>query len=194
MNLKTGLGFSSSVAGAVCLGILAIAVPTHLWTSDGLVSALVLSLSVASPAWLTIPALRREAAEATRIWLIGPVGRLWLLLSLVAGTALRASFFGWHRASWAVCVLWGGLCLVGVFILSASTQIVDAASSQTRIARADARSRWTQLLLAVRPQVANDDVRKLIERLADKIRFAANEPTAQEPEENQKIDMLLAAD
>jgi hypothetical protein len=45
-------------------------------------------------------------------------------------------------------------------------------------------------MLEVRPQVADEDGRRLIERLADKFRFAANE-SGHEPEENQEIDALL---
>lgn len=190
MSLKIGLRLSSAIAGAVCLVVLAIVVPEHLWTIDGVASALVLSLSFASPAFLMITALRSDAVEAVRIWLIGPVGKLWLLLLLVAATALRASFVGWHRASWAVCVVWSGLCLAGVIILSASARIVSGASSQTKSANTDARNRWTQLLLEIRPQAAGETERSSIERLADKIRFAANE-LGHEPEENREIDTLL---
>jgi hypothetical protein len=190
MNLKTGLRLSSAIAGAVCLVVLAIVVPEYLWTTDGVVSTLVLSLSLASPAFLTTTAHRSDAAEAVRIWLIGPVGKLWLLLLLVAAAALRTSFVGWHRASWAVCVVWCGLCLAGVIILSASTRIVSEASSQTKPANIDARNRWTQLLLEMRPQVAGEIERSSIECLVDKIRFAANE-AGHEPEENREIDTIL---
>jgi hypothetical protein len=190
MSLKTGLRLSSAIAGTVCLVVLAIVVPQHLWTTDGVVSALVLSLSLASPAFLTITAHRPDTAEAVRIWLIGPIGKLWLLLLLVAATALRTTFLGWHRASWAVCVVWCGLCLAGLIILSASARIVSGASSQTKPANTDSRNRWAQQLLEMRSQIAGETERSSIERLAERIRFAANE-TGHEPEENREIETLL---
>ena len=190
MSLKSGMRLCSVFAGAVCLVVLAIVVPEYLWTTDGVASALVVSMSFAFLAFLNISALRSDAAESVRIWLIGPTGKLCGLLLLVASTALRFSFVGWHRASWAVCVVWCGVCVAGVIILSASAQIVSRASSQTKIANMDARNRWIQLLLEVRPQVVSENERSAIECLTDRIRFAANE-SGHEPEENHEIDTLL---
>jgi hypothetical protein len=191
MNFKTSLGLAGVVAGAVCLGVLAITVPQPLWTSDGVGAAMVLFLSFASPAFLATATLRRDAKDATSISLIGPLGKLWLLLLLVASTALRASFIGWHRASWAICLLWGGLCIVGFVVLNASSKIVADASSQTRIANTDARTQWAQLLLALQAQVADDGLRSLLEHMVDKVRFAANESAGQAPRENQEINALF---
>lgn len=191
MNIRTGLGLAGVVAGAASVGILAIAVPKYLWTTDGVVALIVLFFSFASPVLLASTMIKSDATDAPSIWLIGPLGRFWLLLLIVAASALRVSLIGWHRASWAICVGWLGTCLVGFLVLSASTKIVAVASSQTRVSTADVRAKWTKLLQVLQVRTTNDDIRRSIEQIIEKIRFAANQSASEELRENQEIDLVL---
>lgn len=191
MNIRTGVGLAGVVAGVVSVGMLAIAVPTLLWTNDGIVAAIVLFLSFASPVFLFAPMLRDNATDAPFIWLIGPFGQFWALLLLVAVSALRVSLIGWHKATWITCLGWLGLYLAGFVILRASTQIVAVASNQTRVSSTDARAKWTRSLQVLQVQAADDDVRRSIECITEKVQFAANESNCQEPRENQEIDAIL---
>jgi hypothetical protein len=191
MNTRTWFALAGVAAGSVSLGMLAIAVPKTLWTTDVIVTAIVLFLSFGSPAFLAAPMLKGHTTDAPFIWLMGPLGRFWLLLLMVAATGVRFSLVGWHRASWVTCVGWFGICSVGFAILKASTEIVGVAASQTRISGTDARSKWIRLVQTLQIQAENNEVQRALERMTEKVQFAANESPVQESRENQEIDEVL---
>ncbi|HUY81402.1 MAG TPA: hypothetical protein VMU92_06730, partial [Acidobacteriaceae bacterium] len=119
------------------------------------------------------------------------LGRFWFLLLVVAASAVGLGFACWHRASWAVCLAWLGVCIIGFAILKASTQVVTAAASQTKLESINARSNWFALLQSLQLQADNSDVRQSLERFAEKVQFAANESHSAEPGENREIDAVL---
>jgi len=192
MNARTWLILGSVAAGATSLAMLAIARPQILWTNDGIVTAAVLFLSFVSPALLAAPMLQGQATDAPFIWLMGPLGKFWLLLLAVGAVGLHFSLVGWHRAVWVTCACWLGVVVVGFAILKASTQIVAVAASQTRVSSADARSKWINLLQTLQVQAENNEVHGALQRMAEKVQFAANESAVQESRENQEIDAVLS--
>ncbi len=191
MNSRTWLQLASVVAGAVIVGILAIAVPIELWTANSVFASIILFLSFALPPFFVAPVPQAPHTDAPFIWLIGPLGRLWFLLLVLAASAVGLSIAGWHRASLALCLGWLGICIIGFALLNASTQIVTAAASQTKPANINARSNWFTLLQKLQLRTDDNDVRKSLERFAEEIQFAANEPPSAEPGENREIDAIL---
>lgn len=191
MNKKMWLSLAGACAGLTSLGILAFAAPHDFWNGDGAVAAAIWFFSLASPALLPLPKPRVSLSDAPSIWLVGPLGKLWIWLLVLAGTAIRFSFIGWHTASWISCTLWLGSYLTGYFFLRASTMIVAEAARQTRPAGADPRARWVSMLSSLRAQAENGEVQQSLERLTETVRFAANELPQGDAEETSKIDELI---
>jgi len=74
MNNRTWLQLASVVAGAVIVGILAIAVPAAFWTVNSVFATIILFLSFALPPFLAITISQAPSKDASFIWLIGPLG------------------------------------------------------------------------------------------------------------------------
>jgi hypothetical protein len=191
MNTSKGLGFAGVVVGIVAVGVLAILVPARLWTADSVAATAVLFLSFASPLFMGAAIAGRYETDSPAIGLIGPLGRLWLILLVVAIAAVRVSFLGWHRGAWAICLCWVGVLVIGFLLLRASTDVVSVASKQTKLATADARTAWIGVLNTLQLQADDDGARQSLRSLAEKVQFAANDPNGQDSSENQQIGSLI---
>jgi hypothetical protein len=191
MGVKGWLNVAGIGAGLACVGILMVVVPPFLWTGDSIVAALLLFLSLALPVLLRAPIPASSKTDAPRIWLIGPLGNLWLLLFVVSVGAVRLGLIGWHTASWVANILWLGLLISGFAMLQVATRVVESAASQTQSAVNDPRSQWAATLRKYSAQIDHGDVRDRLDSLADRMQYAANEYSGHQAEENFAISAML---
>lgn len=191
MSIRGWLGAAGVGAGLVCVSILALAVPNFLWTDDCIVAAGILFLSFASPALFPAPMPAGSKTDAPAIWLIGPLGKLWILLFVLSVSALRLGLIGWHTASWVASILWLGSIVVGFAVLQAATRVVALAANQTRSAADDPRTQWAATLRKYSMQTDQGDGQRLLNGLAERMQYAANEQAGQHASENHAISSLL---
>jgi len=179
-------------AGITVIGALAIAVPHSMWASDGLAAMTIMFLSIVLPSLLSAPMPRGEANDATSIFLIGPLAALYALLIVLSITTLWLALVGNHTWSFVVDTIWLGTLIVGYSLLQASTRLVASAAAQTGSATEDPRARWASLLRTLSARTLdNDSLRRSLESLAERVRYASNECESHEAAETQSITTLL---
>lgn len=194
MNSSHWFRLAAAAVGLTLAVVLALAVPTVLWTTVGVVAAVVLVLSVGglSGAVLPVPPSQRNA---TGIWLIGPAGAWTGVLIAVALAAFLVAVLGMAMLGWILVALWLGTLVVGWTFLRAATGIVAAAAAQTSSASQDARSSWL-VTLRTASAGASPDKARVLDSLANSVQFAATSlPGAASSDEpvQQSIDELLLA-
>jgi len=191
MNAKVGIRASACVTGLVVVTVLAILVPSTYWTLCSVVATAALSLSIIAPPFVPLPTPKVGGTDAAGIWLIGPMS-IWLgILVIVAASALWLALHQLSTVAWALIVVWVGLSLGGWTSLSASTDVVALASSQSQSASRDARAQWMAALSALSAQASGTDAKNILEALAERIRYAANDNPSASVAQNGQISSLV---
>jgi signal transduction histidine kinase len=191
MSRRAWITSAGLAAGVTIAAVLAVAVPAAQWTNDSLVAAAALVLSLILPAILPAPIPRNAYGDTAAVWLIGPLGALWSMLFLLGIIALVAGLSAWHTLAWVVCVLWAGSLAVGFALLNAGSRVADSASRQVRAAGDDPRARWAASLRAQSLRCEDPESQRLLNVLAEKLRYCANERAGEEAPETESISRLL---
>lgn len=191
MSSKTSLRLIGIVTAIAVSGVLIIVVPERLWTDSGVASLASLILTLCLPGFLLLPRPPSGHSDSGLIASIGPLSRFFPLLLLVSSLAIVFSFEGWYRASWALCLVWLCLSILGYFVIHASMQIVARAADQVQPAAIDARHQWLSSLQVLQLQADNSKVRESLGAFAQKIQYSANESAALVTNENRAIDAVL---
>lgn len=178
--------------GLAVLAVLAVAVPGAAWNPAALVAAAVLGVGGPAVALLPPPRPRQGAGDASAIWLIGPTGGLLLAWVVLAGAAVACGLAGLQAVAWAlICVCVGGF-IAGHALLHAATRIVETAAAQVVPAALDARTQWAAQIRQHAAQSEDEAVRRLLDALLQRIRYAANDRPTQPAPENADIQVMLA--
>lgn len=191
MNARLWLIIAGIGTGLVSVALLALAVPPAAWTTDAVVSAVILFLSFASPAVLPAPMPKGTRGDSNAIWLIGPLSKLFVTLLLIAIIAVGLSLSGAHTAAWMACVVWFGSYVIGYAILQAASSVVADAAAQTRSAKDDVRTQWLGRIANLQSR-ASVETRPSLNRIAEAVQYAANDLPDHDATENAAIDAALS--
>ena len=182
------IGFALSFT---ILVVLAIAVPSDLWTAYFISAVGALLVTIVVPFVAPIPASSDRTGDAQKIWLIGPLGSMHIGLFLLATATLVLALMQLPVLSWVGVALWCGLSLAGYLSLGVGAAVVQEAAGQTVPASADERTKWAVTLRQVLLASPNAIIQKRIRDSIEKIRFAGNDFNSQISTENVAISSLI---
>ena len=192
MSTIVRIRIAACAVGLVLVAVLVILVPSPLWTLCSGIAAALLAVSLIAPSFIPHPRPdNTDSSDVTAIWLIGPMG-LWL--GILVAAALIALWLSLHHVfavAWAVMVVWAGVCVVGWVSLRASTEVVAHASTRVRGAGHDSRAQWLARLNTLTAQAREGESKNVLNGLAERIRYAANDSLDAELIQNGQINSLL---
>ena len=189
--MKLWTGIASVVAAATVVAVVLVWVPVDRWTTSFTVAIILVGCSIIAPSFLPAPRFQDASNGAANIWLIGPLSTLFAVLLALALGAAWLALVGHERGSLVAGIIWAGALVVGYAALNASTRVVSSASSQISVASDDDRTIWLATVRGLSATSEEQPVRHLLDALAERIRYAANDGGAKRPTENEAISTLV---
>lgn len=191
-SLSPFFRIAAVAVGAMIVGVLALAIPVAAWSPAALAAAGLLVAGGLALGFLPAPRPRQATGDASAIWLIAPTGGLLLAWIALSGAGLVSALAGLHTLAWVLnCVCVGGF-VASYALLHAATRIVEGAAAQVALATLDARSQWAAQIRHQVAQSEDEAVRRMLETLLERLRYAANDHPAQPAPENAEFQALLA--
>jgi len=190
--MRSWLRVAVVTAAATVAAAILVLIPYTSWTPSFLLAVALLVGSIIAFAFLPGPRPAGTSDDATAIWLVGPLSALIFLLLLVSLGACGLALAGLERSSWVADILWLGVLLAGYSALSAATRVVAVAADQTTAASSDSRTSWAAIVRRLSAASGDPSVRGVLDGLADRIRFAANDPAGPKPSQNDSIARHVA--
>jgi hypothetical protein len=130
-----------------------------------------------------------RGAQATDAGAIAAIGTSWAALIFIlflAVCAFASATAGAQGVAWAFLIGWGAAVALAGLGLKGLTQFIDAASTAQSAARVD-RSNWTTELALAQNVLTDEDARRVLTQLAEKLRYSASDIPGVTLEVNSRI-------
>lgn len=184
------LNWAALLASLTMLGVAFALLPDlTLWTGSMLFALALFVLAVAflfiSPSLI---AARRGRDDAESMAAIGPVGGIAAVLLLLTALALTLAAFGFDRMALVLDILaLGGLAIALLSLRALKNRLVNAAAGSAQPGKL---RQWQGQVQVLCGMTADATQRALLEKLAEKLRYAGSDVSGGSPQDAE-IDAAL---
>lgn len=193
------LDLSALVASLTVFAIAFVLVPDKTWSAAAITSVTLFAFSVASVFYLPSFTLKNNGGNnAAQMASLGPIGFLAGGMLLLTASGFVLALMGWDKAAWIVDLIAFGAYLISQFMLRAACEIVGNVASQ--YSGSSKHTAWQSEVQKLCGMAADATTKSGLERLAEKLRFAASDVPGSSYHDNQvsseihKLANLLGSD
>lgn len=183
------LNLSALVASITIMAVAGVLFPEQLTGNVAIATLVIFALSVGFMFYVPSLLLQdRRGSDAAQMASIGLAGAISAFLLVATTIAFALALLGHDRLAVAMDVIAiGGLIVGGLTARSALAVIDEGSRASAPVSR---HSLWQQEMQALSAGVGDDGARKEIDRLAEKLRYSANDVPGGSPQDAE-IDSLL---
>lgn len=194
------LDLSALVASLTVFAIAFVLVPDKTWSAAAITSVTLFAFSVASVFYLPSFTLKNNGGgnNAAQMASLGPIGFLAGGMLLLTASGFVSALMGWDKAAWIVDIIAFGAYLISQFMLRAACEIVGNVASQ--YSGSGKHTVWQSEVQKLCGMATDATTKSGLERLAEKLRFAASDVPGSSSRDNQvsseihKLANLLGSD
>lgn len=175
---------SALVASLMVFAIAFVLVPDKTWSAAAITSVAFFAFSVAFIFYLPSVMLKNSGGNnAVQMATLGPLGFItgWMLLLTAAGFV--SALMGWDKTAWVMDILAFGLFLISQFMLRATLGVVGDVASQ--YSKPSKHTVWQNEVQGLCSMATDTTTKSGLERLAEKLRYAASDVPGGSPQDNQ---------
>lgn len=184
MRLIRWLNLSAVVACLMVLAIAFVLVPDKTWNAATTTSVTLFAFSVAFVFYLPLVALKdSNGSNAAHMASLGPLCFVTGGLLLLTAAGFVSALIGWDNIAWVMDIFAFGLFLISQFMLRAALEVVGNVASQ--YAGPSKHTVWQSEVHGLRAVAADPTTKSGLERLAEKLRFAASDIPGGSPQDYQ---------
>lgn len=172
------------VASIMVLAIAFILVPDKSWNSSAIISVIIFALAMGFVFYVpNIVAKRHGSNNAAQLASIGPLGVITGWMLLLASGAFVLAVAGYLKLALALDVFAIGAFIISLLMLNTALNIVNNVAEQSN--EPSKHFQWQTVLQGLCAIVSDADSKNSLEKLVEKLRYAASDITGGTPQDIQ---------
>lgn len=193
MNIRSLFAIAASVAIAAVAGISYFLVPDQKWTGATICASALLAcfvgLSIYPP--FSFPS-KRIGGNAAVLASLGPTGVVLGTLLFWSALTFVVALTGRNVIAWAMMIANIAGFVISILVIYATSKIIDHTAAKTHTGPS-VQTLWRGQIELALGTVTDSEIKTLIRRLGEKIRYAASEISGTTCGINQQIDFEITS-
>lgn len=178
------VSLSALVASLMVLALAFVLVPDKTWSAAVITSVAFFAFSVAFVFYLPSVVLKNSGGNnAGQMASLGPLGFVTGGMLLLTAAGFVSALMGWDMIAWVMDIFAFGSFLISQFMLRANLRVVGNVASQ--YSGLSKHTVWQSEVQGLCGMATDVTTKSGLERLAEKLRYAASDVPSGSPQDNQ---------
>lgn len=175
---------SALAASSMVFAIAFVLVPDKTWSAAAITSLALFAFSVAFVFYLPSVMLKnRGGNNAAQMASLGPLGFVTGGMLLLTAAGFVSALMDWDKIAWVMDIFAFGSFLLSQFMLRATLEVVGNVASQ--YSAPSKHTIWQSEIQVLCGMATEATTKSGLERLAEKLRYAASDVPGGSPQDNQ---------
>lgn len=175
---------SALVASLMVFAISFVIVPDNTWSATAITSVALFALSVAFVFYLPSVVFKASFGNnAAQMASLGPLGFVTCGMLLLTAAGSVSALMGWDKTAWIMNIFAFGSFLISQFTLRSTLSVVGNVASQ--YSGSSKHTIWQSEAQRLCGMATDATTKSVLERLAEKLRYAASDVPGGSPQDNQ---------
>jgi len=179
------------IASLMVLAMFVVLSPDKSWGATLITSIVIFALSVGFVFYApSVVSKKQGGSDAAKMASLGPLSVITGVLLLLTAGAFAFAIFGMDKLAWAIDILAIGIFIIGRLMLRAATDVIGNVAAQ--YSAPSKHIKWQGEIQNLSSITSDGSAKNLLEKLAEKLRYAASDMPGGSPQDSQIGEVINA--